>query len=127
MNAKQIIQSAAILGALAVAIGAFGAHGLKDILAETGRAETFETAVKYHFYHSLAIFMIGILAIAKPTWKQLSTAVILMMVGILIFSGSLYTLSLTGITWLGAITPLGGVAFIAGWVMVFLGASKNNS
>ena len=121
MKGKQIIQTAAILGALAVGIGAFGAHGLKEILTETGRAETFETAVKYHFYHSLAIF----LAIVKPEWKKLTTAAILMAVGILIFSGSLYVLSLTGITWLGAITPLGGLAFIAGWILVFLAASKN--
>ncbi|SFB41949.1 DUF423 domain-containing protein [Algoriphagus aquimarinus] len=125
MKGKQIIQTAAILGALAVGIGAFGAHGLKEILAETGRAETFETAVKYHFYHSLAIFLIGILAIVKPEWKKLRTSAILMAVGILIFSGSLYVLSLTGITWLGAITPLGGLAFIAGWILVFLAASKN--
>jgi uncharacterized membrane protein YgdD (TMEM256/DUF423 family) len=125
MNAKQIIQTSAIFGAVAVGIGAFGAHGLKDILAETGRLETFETAVKYHFYHSLAILMIGILALLKPDWKQLSTAAILMAIGILIFSGSLYILSLTGITWLGAITPLGGVAFIAGWGFLFLAVTKN--
>ncbi|PZX55853.1 DUF423 domain-containing protein [Algoriphagus chordae] len=124
MKGKQIIQTAAILGACAVGIGAFGAHGLKEILAETGRAETFETAVKYHFYHSLAIFLIGILALVKPNWTKLSTAAILMLVGVLIFSGSLYVLSLTGITWLGAITPFGGLAFIAGWILVFLAASK---
>jgi uncharacterized membrane protein YgdD (TMEM256/DUF423 family) len=125
MNAKQIIQTSAIFGAIAVGIGAFGAHGLKDILAETGRLETFETAVKYHFYHSLAILMVGILSIIKPDWKQLSTAAILMSIGILIFSVSLYVLSLTGITWLGAITPLGGVAFIAGWGFLFLAVTKN--
>jgi uncharacterized membrane protein YgdD (TMEM256/DUF423 family) len=125
MNAKQIIQTSAIFGAIAVGIGAFGAHGLKDILAETGRLETFETAVKYHFYHSLAILMVGILSIIKPDWKQLSTAAILMSIGILIFSGSLYVLSLTGITWLGAITPLGGVAFIAGWGFLFSAVTKN--
>jgi len=125
MNAKQIIQTSAIFGAIAVGIGAFGAHGLKVILAETGRLETFETAVKYHFYHSLAILMVGILSIIKPDWKQLSTAAILMSIGILIFSGSLYVLSLTGITWLGAITPLGGVAFIAGWGFLFLAVTKN--
>ena len=124
MTGKQIIKLAAILGALAVGIGAFGAHGLKAVLAETGRVDTFETGVKYHFYHSLSIFLIGILALIKPDWKQLRTAAILMAVGILIFSGSLYMLSLTGITWLGAITPLGGVAFIAGWVLVFIAASK---
>ncbi len=126
MKGNQIIQTAAIFGMLAVGIGAFGAHGLKEILAETGRAETFETAVKYHFYHSLAIFIIGILALVKPNWKKLSTATILMVVGIFIFSGSLYILSLTGIAWLGAITPLGGVAFISGWILVFLAASNKN-
>lgn len=126
MKGKQLIQSAAIFGMLAVGIGAFGAHGLKDILTETGRTETFETAVKYHFYHSLAILLIGILALLKPTWKKLSAAATLMIVGIFIFSGSLYFLSLTGITWLGAITPLGGVAFIAGWILLFLAASNKN-
>ena len=125
MTGKKIIKLAAILGACAVGIGAFGAHGLKEILTETGRSETFETGVKYHFYHSLAIFLIGILALIKPEWKKLSTAAILMIIGILIFSGSLYVLSLTGITWLGAITPLGGVALIAGWVLVIVAASKN--
>lgn len=125
MKAKTILQTAAILGALAVGIGAFGAHGLKEILAETGRAETFETGVKYHFYHGLALFLIGILAIIKPEWKKLSLAAILMVVGIIVFSGSLYVLSLTGITWLGAITPLGGLAFIGGWILVFFAASKN--
>ncbi len=126
MNGKKIIQTAAIFGAIAVGIGAFGAHGLKDILAETGRAETFETAVKYHFYHSLSLFMIGILALVKPTWNKLNTAALLIVLGILIFSGSLYILSLTGITWLGAVTPLGGVAFIAGWILLFLAASTKN-
>ncbi|MFC5623235.1 DUF423 domain-containing protein [Algoriphagus winogradskyi] len=125
MTGKQIIQTGAIFGMLAVGIGAFGAHGLKEILAETGRTETFETAVKYHFYHSLAIFLIGILALVKPEWKKLSLAAVLMAVGILIFSGSLYVLSLTGITWLGAITPLGGVAFIGGWILIVVAASKN--
>ena len=126
MRGNKIIQFAAISGMLAVGIGAFGAHGLKEILAETGRADTFETAVKYHFYHSLALFLIGILALVKPTWNKLNRAAILMMVGILVFSGSLYVLSLTGITWLGAITPLGGVAFIVGWILVFLAASNKN-
>lgn len=125
MTGKQIIQSAAIFGAIAVGIGAFGAHGLKAVLEETGRIETFETAVKYHFYHSLGLFLIGILALVKPEWKWLSFSSICMMIGILIFSGSLYILSLTGITWLGAITPLGGVAFILGWLGIFRAATKS--
>lgn len=125
MKATTIIQTAAIFGALAVGIGAFGAHGLKAILEETGRIETFETAVKYHFYHSLGLFLTGILALVKPDWKGFSFAAISMILGILIFSGSLYVLSLTGITWLGAITPLGGVAFIVGWLRIFWAAAKN--
>jgi uncharacterized membrane protein YgdD (TMEM256/DUF423 family) len=74
----------------------------------------------------LGLFLIGILALIKPNWKQLSSAAILMIIGILIFSGSLYILALTGITWLGAITPLGGVAFIAGWGFLFLAVTKNS-
>jgi uncharacterized membrane protein YgdD (TMEM256/DUF423 family) len=125
LKATTIIQSAAIFGVIAVGIGAFGAHGLKAVLEETGRIETFETAVKYHFYHSLGLFLIGILALIKPDWKGLSFSAICMILGILIFSGSLYILSLTGITWLGAITPLGGVAFILGWMGIFRAAIKN--
>jgi uncharacterized membrane protein YgdD (TMEM256/DUF423 family) len=125
MTGKQIIQSAALFGALAVGIGAFGAHGLKAILEESGRTETFETAVKYHFYHALGLFLTGILAIVKPEWKGYGFAAISMMLGILIFSGSLYILALSGVTWLGAITPLGGVAFILGWLRIFLIAFKN--
>jgi len=126
MNGRQIIQVAAFFGMLAVGIGAFGAHGLTKILEETGRSETFETGVKYHFYHSLALFLIGILATLKPAFKRLSGAAICMIIGILIFSGSLYLLSLTGLTWLGAITPIGGLAFIVGWILIFLSASKSS-
>jgi uncharacterized membrane protein YgdD (TMEM256/DUF423 family) len=120
MKSNTHIQIAAVLGALAVGIGAFGAHGLADILASHGRAETFETAVKYHFYHTLAILAVAILSIKFPDNKNLNRAGILFLIGILIFSGSLYILSLSGITWLGAITPLGGVAFILGWIFLFL-------
>ncbi|NVJ87681.1 MAG: DUF423 domain-containing protein [Algoriphagus sp.] len=125
MNGKQIIQLAAIFGALAVAIGAFGAHGLEATLIKNGRVDTFETAVKYHFYHALGIFLIGILALQKPDWRGLSFSAINMMIGILIFSGSLYILSIFGITWLGAITPIGGVAFIIGWLGIFWAMKKN--
>ncbi|TFV97298.1 DUF423 domain-containing protein [Algoriphagus kandeliae] len=125
MNGKQIIQLAAILGALAVAIGAFGAHGLEATLIKNGRVETFETAVKYHFYHALGIFLVGILAILKPNWRGLNFSAINLAIGILIFSGSLYILSIFGINWLGAITPIGGVAFILGWLGLFWAMKKN--
>jgi uncharacterized membrane protein YgdD (TMEM256/DUF423 family) len=120
-----IIQTAAIFGAIAVGIGAFGAHGLKSMLETSGRLETFETAVKYHFYHSFALFGLGILALVKPNWKKLNLSFWGFTLGILIFSGSLYVLCLTGITWLGAITPLGGVAFILGWLGLFWGSLKS--
>ncbi|NVK48674.1 MAG: DUF423 domain-containing protein [Cyclobacteriaceae bacterium] len=126
MNGKQIIQLAAILGALAVAIGAFGAHGLEATLIKNGRLDTFETAVKYHFYHTLGIFLIGILAILKPDWRGLNFSAINLLIGILVFSGSLYILSIFGINWLGAITPIGGVAFILGWMGLFWAMKKNS-
>jgi uncharacterized membrane protein YgdD (TMEM256/DUF423 family) len=125
MNAKHILQITGILGALGVGLGAFGAHGLEDILVENGRLDTFQTAVNYHFYHTLALFGIGILALVKPSWKGLSFTAWCMILGILIFSGSLYVLSLTGITWLGAITPLGGLSFIFGWCSFVYLSIKN--
>lgn len=120
---KKIIQIGAVFCALAVAIGAFGAHGLKGILEEFGRIDTFETAVKYHFYHGLGLLLLGALADKlEPTWLKWSS--VFMILGILIFSGSLYILSVTGITWLGAITPIGGVGFIAAWVALIFGVKK---
>jgi uncharacterized membrane protein YgdD (TMEM256/DUF423 family) len=121
-----IIQTAAIFGAIAVGIGAFGAHGLKPMLEASGRMDTFETAVKYHFYHSLALFGLGILAIIKPEWRKMNLSYWGFTIGILIFSGSLYVLCLSGITWLGAITPFGGLAFILGWLGLFWGGLSNS-
>jgi len=111
-----ILKTAAIFGAIAVGIGAFGAHGLKPMLESTGRLETFETAVKYHFYHSLALLALGIWTSVKPELNKTALSFWGFTLGIVIFSGSLYVLSLSGITWLGAITPVGGVAFIVGWL-----------
>ena len=125
MNSKQILQLAGISGVLAVGLGAFGAHSLEALLIQNGRLDTFQTAVNYHFYHTLALFGIGILATVKPDWKGISFAAWSMVLGILIFSGSLYVLSLTGITWLGAITPLGGLAFILGWSSLVYLSFKN--
>jgi uncharacterized membrane protein YgdD (TMEM256/DUF423 family) len=118
------IQIASIFGGLAVILGAFGAHGLESILESNGRTETFETAVKYHFYHSLAILAVGIWQRLEQKNSFLQRAGILFAIGILIFSGSLYILSLTGITWLGAITPIGGVFFIIGWVFLIFAGKK---
>ena len=119
---KLFIQSGAVLGLLGVAIGAFGAHALRVMLETSGRAATFETAVKYQFYHATALILVGILLHifgSNPTIvKLLSWSGYSFLGGVLIFSGSLYVLCFTGITWLGAITPLGGLGMIAGWALL---------
>ena len=125
MKAKTILLIAGISGALSVGIGAFGAHSLEGLLIKNGRLDTFETAVAYHFYHSLGLLGLGILRLIKPDWNGLKLAAWGMFLGILIFSGSLYLLSLTGITWLGAITPIGGVGFILGWLAFTFTVFKN--
>lgn len=109
-----------IFGGLAVAIGAFGAHALRPLLEENGRTETFELAVRYQFYHAFAILFTGFL-MNNFTSRHMMRAAVCFALGIVIFSGSLYALSLSGILILGAITPVGGVLFIAGWVLLFFG------
>lgn len=104
---------AAAFGLLAVVLGAFGAHGLKDLLAQNGTAAIWEKAVFYHFIHTVMLFLLGE---RKPFpafawWSFLA--------GIVIFSGSLYLLAATNVRWLGAVTPIGGVSFIAGWLWLF--------
>lgn len=106
---------AGILGALAVAIGAFGAHGLRGSLGPRS-LEIFETAARYHLIHALALAIVALAIRTLGPSPWLSAAGILYGIGILIFSGSLYALSLTGIKVLGAIAPLGGSALIAGWL-----------
>ena len=125
MNGKTILILAAISGALAVGLGAFGAHGLEALLTQNGRLDTFQTAVTYHFYHTLLLLGVGILAYVKPQWKGYSAITWFVLVGICFFSGSLYVLSLTGITWLGAIAPIGGLAFILAWASLIYLAVKN--
>lgn len=99
---------------LAVMIGAFGAHGLRGKLDDYAMG-VFETAVQYHFYHALALLAVGVIALSQPHTTLLKSSGWLFVLGTLIFSGSLYVLAITGVKWLGAITPLGGLAFIAGW------------
>lgn len=101
-------------------IGAFGAHALQPILEVNGRTETYELAVRYQFYHAFAILFAGVLMFQFPS-RHLNRAAVCFALGIGIFCGSLYILSLSGITMLGAITPIGGVLFIAGWILLFLG------
>jgi uncharacterized membrane protein YgdD (TMEM256/DUF423 family) len=117
---KGFILLGALLGGLAVALGAFGAHALKNILTANQRLDTFELASRYQFYHALAIVMLG-LVLGHFNHKFIYVAGYAFLLGILIFSGSLYLLSLTNWRWLGAITPIGGLALIAGWLFLLLG------
>lgn len=115
---KLIYVIASVSGFLSVSIGAFGAHGLKTILESNNRLETFNTAVQYMFYHTFALFLTAILMNTYSS-KNLAFAGVSFGMGILIFSGSLFALSLTNITKLGAITPIGGLAFLIGWALIF--------
>ena len=107
---------------LAVALGAFAAHGLKARL-DAAMLATFETGVRYHMYHALALLAVGWAATRWPG-AAVNASGWLFVAGIVLFSGSLYVLSLTGVRWLGAITPLGGLAFLAGWLCLAWAAWK---
>lgn len=109
-----------VLMLIGVGAGAFGAHALADLLAETGREATYETAVRYQMYHALALLFVGLLRMNLGSLALLNWAGWLFLIGTLIFSGSLYLLVFTGVRWLGAITPIGGVAFLAGWLMLII-------
>lgn len=119
------IVAGAVNAAIAVMLGAFGAHALKDKLSERYLA-IWETAVQYQMFHALGLIAIGILASSSilGVSSQLNWAGYTMLAGIIIFSGSLYLLSLTGVGVLGAITPIGGVLFIIGWILLIIAALK---
>jgi len=119
MTAALALRLTAISGFLAVSLGAFGAHGLKDILTQNGRVANWETAVLYHLVHTVVLLFIT----QRPTfkvgqWWAFSS-------GILIFSGTLYVLALTNLKWLGAITPIGGLCLLAGWGMLAFQREKS--
>lgn len=103
----------AILAFLGVALGAFGAHGLRGTLSAADLA-TFETGVRYQVYHALGLFAVA-WAVGRWPGGSAATAGWLFVAGVVLFSGSLYTLVLTGQRWLGAVTPFGGLCFLAGW------------
>jgi len=127
---KSFLKLAALLGALSVVLGAFGAHALKTMINEKSLA-IFETGVRYQYYHVIALGITGILY-KDFTNNFLQWAGRLFCMGILLFSGSLYFLAFTemselsSLKWVGAITPIGGACFIAGWLLLALGISKNN-
>jgi uncharacterized membrane protein YgdD (TMEM256/DUF423 family) len=119
---RQWLFIAAVMGALAVICGAFAAHGLQARLDVQAR-EIFETGARYHMYHALAMGLAALAmrgeAVIRARW-----AAILFLAGILLFSGSLYLLALTGNAVLGFVTPIGGIAFLAGWVFLALAALR---
>jgi len=125
---KGFIQTAALLGALSIILGAFGAHALKEIFT-TDLLQVFETAVRYQMYHAFALLAVGILY-KEFSNKQIKLAGNFFIAGVVLFSGSLYSLCfieyqhLSSLLWIGAITPLGGLCFIIGWLLLFAGAVK---
>lgn len=133
MNQKQMIRIAALSGALSVGLGAFGAHGLQSLVEsgkmQAGDIDIFNTGVRYQFYHTLAMLAVG-LGIGQLEPKRTANAFKSWLAGIFLFSGSLYLLALSEtlfqvrLSWLGAITPLGGLLFITGWIFLVLSAPK---
>lgn len=116
MSPRLTLTTAALLGALAVVLGAFAAHGLQGRLSER-LLQVFQIGVQYQFYHVFALLFTGLMQQRRNS-AGLKLASVLFLLGILVFSGSLYVLALSGVHWLGAITPLGGSAFIAGWLVL---------
>jgi uncharacterized membrane protein YgdD (TMEM256/DUF423 family) len=117
MTPRVALLVAALLMFVAVALGAFGAHALKSRL-EPDLLATWQTGVQYHAWHALGLFAIGLLMLHWPERSDLALAGWLMIAGIVLFSGSLYALALTGVRTLGAITPFGGIAFLAAWLVL---------
>ncbi len=122
---RWVIIAGAGFALVAVMTGAFAAHGLKHLL-DAYSLGLIETAVRYQMYHAIALLIVGIFSITpqfSPRWLKL--AAVAFILGIVLFSGSLYLLALSNIRWLGAITPLGGVAFISGWLALLVAALKH--
>lgn len=126
MNSRTTICVAAALGIAAVGLGAFGAHALKPMLTASGRLELYQTAVAYQFYHIFAMLATGILMNSNPG-KNLQYASGFFLAGILLFSGSLYAMCFIDLKYIGMVTPVGGVSFIAGWLFLLLGSLKKVS
>ena len=124
MNQKLTLLAGAMLGLLGVALGAFGAHALKNLLTQNRRLETFELAVRYHFYHAFALLITGLL-MEKFSPNHLQWSSILFLTGVILFSGSLYAYAITNKTAFAMITPFGGLLMLGGWaVLIYALASK---
>ena len=122
MNKNQSLRWIAvgsIVVAVAVMLGAFGAHGLKEVLT-AAQMKVYQTAVQYHFYHGLGLMLVGLVMVnlSDVISAGLRWVPWLLLIGIVLFSGSLYALTLFDLRWLGIVTPFGGLSFIAGWVLL---------
>lgn len=124
MKNRNILLAGAVFMALGVLLGAFGAHALKKMLSPE-MLVVYKTGVEYQFYHAIGLFAIGLVGFHIES-KWLRWSGILLVVGIVLFSGSLYALSISGIKILGAITPIGGLSFVAGWVCLVVAVIKNS-
>ncbi|HKJ07971.1 MAG TPA: DUF423 domain-containing protein [Gammaproteobacteria bacterium] len=122
-NARLFLTIGAANGALAVILGAFGAHMLRPHLSPQ-MYDVFHIAEQYHFYHALGLLAVGLTALHLPASRYLAWSGWLMIAGIILFCGSLYVLAVTDVRWLGAITPFGGTAFIAAWILLAVGVAK---
>ena len=120
MNYRSALFAAGVFGATGVAVGAFGAHALRAVLAERGMTNAWETAVRYHLLHAVTLFVIAVWLrqTAPASTRTMAWAARSWILGIMLFSGSLYGLALGGPRWLGPITPLGGVCLMVGWVLL---------
>lgn len=132
MKDRHILLAGSVLGGLAVALGAFGAHWLESAVEQWGlapeeqaqRLATWEVAVRYQMYHALALLAVGVLAM-RGSSRSLTWSANLFVVGVTIFSGCLYVLVITGVKVLGAIVPIGGTCLIIGWVLLAVGSWKS--
>jgi uncharacterized membrane protein YgdD (TMEM256/DUF423 family) len=124
LASRWVLSAGAGLALLAVVLGAFAAHGLKAVL-DAQQLTLFETASRYQMYHALALLAVGMM-LTNPQFSRslLKLAALAFILGIILFSGSLYLLALVGVSWLGAITPLGGIAFLVGWLVMMVAALK---
>ncbi|MEQ8583254.1 MAG: DUF423 domain-containing protein [Marinoscillum sp.] len=121
---KKHLLTGSVLAVTAVGLGAFGAHALSATLEAFGRKDTYDTAVQYHMFHAIAILFVSLINKNGPH-QLLTWAIRLFLFGTLIFSGSLYVLCMTNLSILGAITPIGGLLFIGGWITLIIYALRH--
>lgn len=123
MTQRQILLTGTVLGLLAVALGAFGAHALKPMLTAAGRVDTYELAVRYQFYHAFALLATG-LAMAKESQRLFRLAGGCFLMGVVLFSGSLYTMAILQTHAVAWVTPVGGLFLLAGWALLAVGVHR---